>query len=145
VTESTREPLGLGDALALARRGWIRESAARLGERGFRDYRRSDAYVVRELARRSSPMGELGIVLDMTRQGARKVVDALVARGYADVSLDETDARKLVVSLSARGARYARAITEVIDELNAELRGAVSAEDFESSLRLLTIVRERFG
>jgi len=143
--ETPVETLAFGDALALARRNWIRESAARLAMRGFDDYRRSDAFVVRQLARHSSPLGELGKNLAMTRQGGRKVVDGLVSRGYARVERDESDARKIVVTLTARGERYCHAIIDVIDEMNDEVRESADANDLAGSLRVLNIVHSKFS
>jgi DNA-binding MarR family transcriptional regulator len=145
VSEDPSETIAFGDQLALARMAWIEECAQRLKSRGFDDYRRSDAFVVRLLARRSSPLGELADTLAITRQGARKIVDALVARGYANVERDEHDARRLVIALTNRGRRYARAILAVIDEMNSEVHEAVAARDFVATTRVLQTLDAMFG
>jgi DNA-binding MarR family transcriptional regulator len=110
-----------GDLLATARRQWVREMAQRLNRLGFNDYRRSDAVVLRWLHRGPVPLGELTSTLGVTRQASRKVVDGLVSRRYALVERDERDARRLNVQLTELGGLYARAVTDTIEELNAEL------------------------
>jgi DNA-binding MarR family transcriptional regulator len=92
--------------------------AAALERAGYADYRRTDAALVRLLARGPQPIGRLGAGLDVTRQAARKLVTGLERRGYATVARDEHDARQLNVSLTPRGQAYAEAVIEVIVELN---------------------------
>lgn len=142
--ETGDETLGFGDSLALARRGWILEAANRLHQKGFPEYRRSDAFIVRRLRRSSASLGALGAELSMTRQGARKVVDTLVERGYALIEPDQNDARRSQVVLTRRGANYARAIVEVIARMNAEVRDHVGEQEFESALRVLGQLRHEF-
>jgi len=117
--EST--PYRFGDLLARARQSWVNEMAKRLTLRGYSEYRRSDAATMRLLADRSFAIGELGEVLGVTRQAARKVVDQLEARGLARTERDATDARQLNVVLSPEGRRYSAAVTAVIMELNEEV------------------------
>jgi DNA-binding MarR family transcriptional regulator len=99
---------------------------SRLERLGFADYRRSDAAALRMLGRGPLPVGQLGTVLGVTRQAARKVADALEQRGYATTERDRRDTRQLNVTLTQLGRDYARAITAVISELNREVAGRVS-------------------
>ncbi len=110
-----------GDLLALARQSWLGELAGRLAERGHPDYRRSDAAAMRLLAHGPVPAGRLAAVLGVTRQAARKAADGLSQRGYATIARDSADARQLNVAITPAGQDYARAITEVIAELNREV------------------------
>jgi DNA-binding MarR family transcriptional regulator len=144
VIETSDDNLGFGDSLALARRGWILEATNRLHQKGFPDYRRSDAFVVRRLRRSSASLGVLGAELSITRQGARKVVDTLVKRGYARIESDQTDARRSQVVLTRRGTNYARAIVEVIARMNAEVRDHVGEQEFENAVRVLGQLRHDF-
>jgi DNA-binding MarR family transcriptional regulator len=137
--------LAFGDWLALARRTWVRAIAARLAPKGFAEYRRSDAYVTRVLQLSALSLGTLGAELSMTRQGARKVVDGLVARGYARIHADEVDARKSMVELTPSGRDYARAIVSVIATMNDELLGIVGKRDLETATRLLELVHDNFA
>jgi DNA-binding MarR family transcriptional regulator len=111
-----------GDLLALARQSWLGQMAARLAERGYADYRRSDAAAARLLLRRGPvPVGQLGLGLGVTRQAARKVADGLQQRGYATTERDPRDSRQLNVTLTPAGQDYARAVIAVIGELNTEV------------------------
>jgi DNA-binding MarR family transcriptional regulator len=136
VSESSTGPYLFGDLLALARQSWVQQMAARLGEAGYGDYRRSDAAALRLLRRRPASVGELGTALGVTRQAGRKVVDGLLERGYASTQRDSADARRLNVALTSAGQRYATAITGVISELNAELAARVD----ESQLAATDVV-----
>lgn len=122
-----------GDLLALARQSWVRQMAAGLERAGFDDYRRSDAAVVRLLAREPLTVGSLGAIVGVTRQAARKLADGLERRGYARTDRDDGDARKLLISLTPRGRAYARAIVATIDERNRELARRVAPEQLAAA------------
>lgn len=129
----SRDSYRFGDLLALARQSWVRRLAAELEGAGYPDYRRSDALVMRLLAREPLPVGRLGEALGVTRQAARKVAAALEARGHATVERDAGDARQLNVTLTARGREYAAAIVSVIERLDAELATAVSTDQLTAA------------
>jgi len=118
--QASTPPYLFGDLLALARLSWIRQMAARLGEHGYPDYRRSDAAALRLLRRGPVPVGRLGAGLGVTRQAARKIADGLVQRDFARTERDAHDSRVLNVVLTAAGTSYAQAVTEVIQALNRE-------------------------
>lgn len=117
-----------GDLLALARRSWIRRMAGELAERGYPDYRASDAASLRMLLRRPLPVGHLGRRLGVSRQAARKVARQLEQRGFATTSSDADDARKVVVVLTAAGRAYGLAVVEAIASLNRDLAERVDAD-----------------
>lgn len=110
-----------GDLLALARQSWIARMAREVGARGYGDYRVTDAGAVRLLLRGPAPVGQLGAVLGITRQAARKVVRGLELRGLATTGPDPDDARKVNVRLTTRGRAYGRVLTGVIAGLNRDL------------------------
>jgi DNA-binding MarR family transcriptional regulator len=110
-----------GDVLALARQSWLRQMSQRLAERGYHDYRRSDAAATRLLQRGPVPVGRLGIVLGVTRQAARKVAGGLEQRGFATIERDPSDARQLSVALTPAGYAFTDAVVAVIEELNREV------------------------
>jgi DNA-binding MarR family transcriptional regulator len=127
--EPSRAVYPFGDLLALARQSWLGQMASRLAALGHADYRRSDAAAIRLLRRGPVPVGQLGTVLGVTRQAARKVADGLCQRGYATVERDPADARQLKVTLTAAGHEYGRAVVAVIEQLNREvMRRADPAE-----------------
>jgi DNA-binding MarR family transcriptional regulator len=121
-------PYRFGDLLALARQSWIHRMAAELEGRGFADYRISDAATLRRLRRGPASVGELGVLLGVTRQAARKVMRGLEERGYASTQADADDARKVNIVLTAAGRGYADAIIEVIAGLNRAVAARVGAD-----------------
>jgi DNA-binding MarR family transcriptional regulator len=134
VRSSSSTPYLFGDLLALARRSWVRTMAQRLHELGHADYRRSDAAVLRLIARRPLAAGELGAVLGVTRQAARKLVAGLEQRGYARLESDPRDSRRRTVVLTTTGEAYAAAIVATLEAMNRELgervdRAALIAAD----------------
>ena len=110
-----------GDVLALARQSWLGQMSSRLARLGYADYRRSDAAATRMLLRGPLAVGQLGTVLGVTRQAAKKVADGLKQRGYATIERDLRDSRQLNVTLTQAGQDYARAVVAVIEELNREV------------------------
>jgi DNA-binding MarR family transcriptional regulator len=116
-----------GDLLALARRSWVAQVRARVESSGFHDYRRSDAWVLRQLAPGPQPIGRLGSQMGVTRQAARKVADGLVERGYAVFEADPSDARRTLVALTGEGESFARAVGRAQDALNEAVRERVNA------------------
>ncbi len=136
-----------GDLLALARRSWIRQMASALRERGYEDYRPSDAAIVRILLSRSVAVGQLDQALGASRQAARKVVTGLERRDYVTTGSDPLDGRRLIISLTPRGDAYARAVVEVIHTLNRRLAEQVAHDDLASARHVLhaAISLERDG
>jgi DNA-binding MarR family transcriptional regulator len=119
-------PYAFGDLLALARQSWIAQMASGVGAEGYRDYRRSDAGVLRLLQRGPVSVGQLGEAMGVTRQAARKVAQGLEDRGYAVTVRDERDSRQLNIVLTPDGEAYARVIVTVIGRLNREIAGRVA-------------------
>jgi DNA-binding MarR family transcriptional regulator len=126
-------PYRFGDMLALARQSWVHRMAAELADRGFGDYRLTDAATLRRLRRGPASVGELGVPMGVTRQAARKVVRGLEERGYARTRADADDARKVIVVLTPAGQAYADAIIEVIAELNRAVAARVAADQLATA------------
>jgi DNA-binding MarR family transcriptional regulator len=123
-------PYLFGDLLALARARWIREMAEAVAQRGYLDYRATDAHLVRLLRRRSSvAISGIGSRLGVTRQAARKLVNGLERRGYAAEVGDEHDTRVVKVELTREGEAYADTVIEVIHTLNRQLAERVGTAD----------------
>jgi DNA-binding MarR family transcriptional regulator len=117
---------GFGDLVALARLSWLRQMTSRLERLGHPGFRRGDAAVMRVLWQEPLSVGRLGAALDVTRQAARKIADALEQRGYAATERDSRDSRQLNVTLTPAGRDYARAVIAITAELNQEIAGRVS-------------------
>jgi DNA-binding MarR family transcriptional regulator len=143
--KSTPAPYLFGDLLALARRSWIRQMAARLERLGYADYHRSDAASLRVLRRGPIAVGRLAGTLDVTRQAARKLVAGLERRAYARTERDAHDSRKLNVVLTARGEAYAAAVVQTIEALNRELGERVDAAQLAAADAVLRAVIDDDG
>lgn len=137
-------PVLFGDALARARASWVRESARRLDQRGYQDYRRSDALATRVLARGPIALSSVVDALGVSRQAGRKVVEALVCRGFAEVTDDPRDARRRVVSLTDTGRAYALAVRRVLGELQEEMVAANSDDELRVATAVLVRVALHF-
>jgi DNA-binding MarR family transcriptional regulator len=131
-----------GDLLALARQSWLGQMASRLAERGYEDYRRSDAAATRLLRRGPVAVGRLGTALGVTRQAARKVADGLHQRGYATIQRDPEDARQFNVALTAAGQEYASAVVAVIEQLNREVMRRTDPAELAAADAVLRAVIE---
>jgi DNA-binding MarR family transcriptional regulator len=129
-----------GDLLALARLSWTRKMASELEAPGFPGSRLSDASSVRFLLAAPRPVGELGELIGITRQAARKVATNLEARGYATVAPNPTDARKHDVVLTEAGRAYGIAIVKVIASLNRRLALRVAPEQLRAADAVLRAV-----
>jgi DNA-binding MarR family transcriptional regulator len=137
VEEPTTPVYRFGDLLGVARLSWVRKMASELEARGFPGYRVSDAASVRFLFVAPRTLGELGDLLTVTRQAARKAARNLEGRGYATIARDPDDARKLNVALTAAGRAYALAIVEVIASLNRALAVRVVPEQLQAADEVL--------
>ena len=138
-------PYRFGDLLALARQSWVHRMAAELENRGFGDYRLTDAATLRRLRRGPASVGALAVPMGVTRQAARKVVRGLEERGYASTRADDEDARKLNVTLTSTGRAYADAIIEVIAELNRAVVARVTADQLAAADAVLRAAIEDEG
>lgn len=133
-------PYRFGDLLALARQSWITQMAEGLAAKGYGEYRRSDAAVVRHLRRGPMSIGRLGAALGVTRQAARKVAAGLERRGYVTLVKDEIDTRQRNVVLTPDGAAYADAVRAVIDDLNDAVMKKVRPADLSAADAVLRAV-----
>src|SRR5689334_240309 len=76
---------------------------AHLASHGYDDLGPSFGYVFRALDASALSLGELAEWLEITPQGAHKLVTEMIERGYVQRVDDEHDARVRRLHLSARG------------------------------------------
>jgi DNA-binding MarR family transcriptional regulator len=134
-----------GDLLAQARERWIRVMDQRLGALGFHDYRRSDPLVMRSLRSGEVSLGGLGVRLGVTRQAARKVVNGLVERGYAQVTTSSEDSRRRLVNLTPRGRDYLAAVVATLGAMHDEVVDSVDPQQLAAAYSVLESVRDTFS
>ncbi len=123
---SASTSVSLGPALRRAWVGYQGRLDSAMAEAGFGARRFPDGRVLRLCARPAgSTISAIGRELDITRQGAGKVVGRLRESGYVTVADSTTSGREKTVTLTARGGEYLQAqrvATRTIDaELTAEL------------------------
>jgi DNA-binding MarR family transcriptional regulator len=92
-----------GILLALAYAAFVDELRAHLAASGFADLNRSFGYVARALDAESLSLRELADRLDITSQGALKIVDDMENGGYLERVADAKDGRTKRLRLTRRG------------------------------------------
>jgi DNA-binding MarR family transcriptional regulator len=94
-----------GVLLGLAYQAFVDQLHADLARHGFTELGPSVGYVVRAIAGSAEPPSQrqLAAYLGITDQGAAKIVDDLVARGFVIRRPSKRDARVNEVHLAARG------------------------------------------
>jgi DNA-binding MarR family transcriptional regulator len=96
-------PVDLGILLGLAYQTFTDELRADLETRGFPDLGSAYGYVFRALAVEVLNLHELASRLGMTAQGATKIVNEMVSRGYVERKPDPQDGRAKELRLAPRG------------------------------------------
>ena len=139
-------PVPLARLLAMAYRLLVDGLHERLPERGWTDVRPAFGFVL--LALRGGPVSlrRLPAVLGTSKQAVSKLVDAMVAAGYAERAIDPGDSRAKRVQLSARGS----ALLADVEEIWAELEDGWAqtlGDDRMAGLRadLETVLRRAHG
>ncbi|MGY1741192.1 MULTISPECIES: MarR family winged helix-turn-helix transcriptional regulator [unclassified Blastococcus] len=112
-------PVPLARLFAMAYRLLVDDLHRRLADRGWTDVRPAFGFVL--LALRSGPVDlrALPATLGTSKQAVSKLVDAMVAAGYAERAAHPGDARAKRVALSRRG----HALLAEVEEVWAELEG----------------------
>ncbi len=111
--------------LRLVRIPYKRAVRAALAEAGCEDLPEHGAAVLGAIARNPSSAGDVAALLDISKQSASQLIDALVVRGYIDRRPDEADRRRICLTPTERGLAAARAA-----------RGAVEATDAAFARRI---------
>lgn len=118
----------LGVLLGLAFNAFVERLNASLREGGFDDLGRWYGYVFRALDEEPLALSELAARLEMTAQGAMKIVDEMEDRGYVERTPDPSDARVKRLRLAPRGRRALAMAREVHATIERELGRARAAE-----------------
>jgi DNA-binding MarR family transcriptional regulator len=110
-----------------------------LEDAGYDDIPKNGLYVIGGLAMDAGgvPLGQLVKELQISKQAAGQLVDALVLRGYLERTVDDADRRKLTVTLTERGQGAAAAQNAARKKIDAELTAKVGKEDVNRMRRTL--------
>ena len=138
------DELPLARLLSAATRLVIEDLNERLAARGHPDLRPAHGYAVNAIAAGATTTARLAGELEMTKQGAAKLVAALERLGYLRLASDPDDARARALHLTPKARALLHAASEVQDEIESEWRelaGERPVRALRSSLERL--VRER--
>lgn len=122
-----------GANLALLLLGGFRHLAgateAELSRRGFPGISATNEFALRAIAGGAGSAGELGRALRVSKQAAAKMIKLLEERGYVGRADDPKDARRKLVAVTERGMASMREGEGIMDELRAEWRRTVGADN----------------
>ena len=117
-----------------------------LAAAGYDDIPANGLYVIGAMALgtgapdRDTPLGDIIDDLGISKQSAGQLIDTLVARGYLVRAVDETDRRKLNVTLTERGVAAAAAQWQGRQKIDEALLACVGAEDISRTRRTLAVL-----
>jgi DNA-binding MarR family transcriptional regulator len=100
----------------------------RLKVAGFEDVPPNGLFVLGAIGEGSTPLADIIAALAVSKQTVGALVDSLVARKYLDRHADPVDRRRMVLSLSDRGAVAAAVIRRTVSELEASLEARVGSQ-----------------
>jgi DNA-binding MarR family transcriptional regulator len=113
-------------------------AAAGFGDRGFPDGR-----VLRLCSGASDvTISQIGRELEITRQGASKIVAGLRDRGYVTLSPSPTDGREKMVKPTRRAVEFLAAQHEAARRIEARIRSELGADALDGLYRLLDALGE---
>ena len=123
--------------LAAAAQLAVSELNTRLADHGHPGMRPTFGYALLAIDEDGTTTSQLGTRLAMTKQGAAKVVDQLVTRGYARRRPHPSDRRAQVVVRTRRGDDLLSAAEAIQRELEREWATMVGAKDVAALRRAL--------
>lgn len=96
---------------------------------GFDDVPRNGAYVLARVHDNATPaLGVLGHELRISKQAVSQLIDTMVMRGYLERAPDTEDRRRMLVTLTPRGAAAGRVSWEAATEVDEELARRLSPD-----------------
>jgi DNA-binding MarR family transcriptional regulator len=130
--------LDFGIVLGLAYQRFVDELHERLAAGGFDDLGRSYGYVFRTLDQGTTSISAIAGGLGITIQGASKLIQEMVDRGYVRREPDPRDARAKLLSLGERGEAALRLARGFHAEFERGLARRVGRDQ-------VTVVRDVLG
>jgi DNA-binding MarR family transcriptional regulator len=118
---------------------------AALATAGFDDLRFSHGFVIQHLVDEPRTIGALAERMEVTQQGASKVVAELEELGYVERVADPDDARVRHVQLSARGREAVTATRKARERLGRKLAGKCGEVATAECRRVLACALEQLG
>jgi DNA-binding MarR family transcriptional regulator len=132
------DPVRLGRRLRQAWIGYQRRVDEEMAAAGFDDRGFPDGRVLRICSRAGeATIAQIGRELEITRQGAAKIVAGLRDRGYLTVESSATSGREKTVRLTPRAVEYLSAHRRAARRIERDVLAAVGTDGLESLSRLL--------
>jgi len=145
-TDRVSGAVPLARLLAMSYQLLIDELHERLAARGWSDVRPAFGFALLALRDGPASMREVIVTLGTTKQAVSKLIDGLVAAGYADRVVDPHDARAKQVQLTAHGHDLLVAVEQIYAELEAGWAGTLGPAHVDALRRdLETVVRAAHG
>ena len=115
-----KEPhVPLARLFAMAFNYFMGELHARLRERGYGDVRPAFGFVLLAAREHGTTAKEIAELMGMTKQAAAKLVEAMVSARYLARRASPTDARVVLLELTAKG----EALLATVEDIYADLEG----------------------
>lgn len=137
-------PVPLARLLASAYRWLIDELHRRLSERGWTDVRPSYGFVLLSLRDSAMTPTALARRLDITKQAASKLAEAMIGAELVSSSPHGTDGRQRELSLTSRGVQLLGVVEEIYAELEQEWADRIGRGRVEDVRASLTSVLTEF-
>lgn len=118
---------------------------ADLASMGFGDLRMSHGYVFQHLIDAQPTVSDLSAKLDMTQQGASKVVAELERLGYVERLPSSQDARIRHVALTRRGREAVGAARRARERLERRMRKRSDPVAFDAARSVLVGLLDELG
>jgi DNA-binding MarR family transcriptional regulator len=138
VNAVAEEQRDFGIVLGLAYTRFVNELHAHLASEGFSDLGRSYGYVFRTLYDGPVTVTAIARGLGITIQGASKLIQEMVERGYVLREADPSDARAKQLTLGPRGESALRAARRFHRTFERRLAREIGAERAALLRELLT-------
>jgi DNA-binding MarR family transcriptional regulator len=103
----------------------------RLQAEGWNDVRPAFGFVLLACRDRPTTATELAALIGTTKQGASKLVDAMVTSGYVKRGVGEADGRHRPVHITARGKRLLTTVERLYADLEAKWAEVIGASEVE--------------
>lgn len=122
---STNKPIDFGILLNLAFGSFKERLHKHLADRGFDDLGPSFGYVFRFLESGPHCLREVADLLQITPQGALKIINDMVKKGYVQRGDDDRDGRTKPLVLTQRATAVLRAARSFHKQFEADLKARV--------------------
>jgi DNA-binding MarR family transcriptional regulator len=141
-SESFVGDMGFPGLLRAARKAYANAVRDAFVDAGFDDIPRNGAYVLARTYDNSSPLPNLIRELGISKQAVSQLIDTMVMRGYLKRSEDSEDRRRMLITLTPRGAAAARVSWEAATQVDAELEGRLTTDGVQALRAGLVVLAE---